>query len=196
MPTLSNIDSRNNPSPQTRPHAKDFALPPEEGLRETPTEGFNTVAVLPDRSFQSRARNFDQCNRHASDTPLTRYVFFQAENNTDVTYEISTQYILGYLKKLQKAIDQEPGIKRVSNPYGLCGWTIDDKVYNKGVIVGYVEHQTDAPSGSFDRNVTAAARRILQNNYPSLEIGLAVGIPVAVAALLLSVYICCGLRRH
>ncbi len=115
------------------------------------------------------------------------YIFFSTPSgNVTAQWLIDTPYYINYDTRIADQLAQVPGVKildKYNFPSG--NWVMMSATQNNLITVGTVYVHCDpsvCPSIGLD-DTTLAVRQVLISNYPSTEIGLAVGIPFAVLLL-------------
>src|SRR6185312_14818488 len=116
-------------------------------------------------------------------------IYFGLNASAEDIYRISTPWTLSYPGKMTSALENASLYVYPSNPVASCGWIHLGDGYISGINTGTVYYQILKQGVTYDPTVFESGLNVLNSQYPSEEVGLAVGIPCGFAALVL--LLCC-----
>jgi len=121
-------------------------------------------------------------------------IYYSRNASAEDIYRISTPWTLSYPGKVTSALENASLYVFPSNPAASCGWIHLGDGYNSGINTGIMYYQILKQGITYDPVVFQDGLNVLNSNYPSQEIGLAVGIPCGFGGflLLLCLIFCCS----
>lgn len=117
-------------------------------------------------------------------------IFFSHNATSEDIYRISTFWRLTFPGELTSALQDEGITIFDSNPGTSCGWLRLADGYKAGVNTGTIYYQILKQGTTYDPVLLQDALGVLNSHYPSLGIGLAVGIPCGVVGVVLLIFVC------